>query len=102
MGWLPIQGPLLHHHHWLCDGPDLWQFCEKNIPPQFCKKLDFGFCLRHGIMSLFNTQQSFVELELIFMGVKNSGNQEVEQKTLLNFVPFGNTCKKMQKNVSNN
>ena len=77
-------------------------FCEKNIPPKFCKKIDCGLWLRHGIMSLFNTQQSFEELEVIFRGVKNSGNQEVQQKTLWNFVPFGNTCKKMQKNVSNN
>ena len=70
-------------------------FCEKNIPPKFCKKIDCGLCLRHGIMSLFNAQQSFVELEVIFWGVKNSGNQQVHQKTLSNFVPFGNTCKKM-------
>ena len=59
--------------------------CEKNISPKFCKKIDCGLYLRHGIMSLFNAQQSFVELEVIFWGVKNSGNQEVKQKT------FGNT-----------
>ena len=36
----------------------------------------------HGIMFFFNAQQSFVELEVIFGGVTNSGNQEVKQKTL--------------------
>ena len=54
-------------------------FYEKNILSKFNKKIDCGLCLRHGIMTLFNAQQSFVELEVIFRGVKNSGNQEVKQ-----------------------
>ena len=56
-------------------------FCEKNIPPNFCKKIDCVLCLRHGIMSLFNAQQSFVDLEVIFWWVKIAGNQEVQQNT---------------------
>ena len=75
---------------WICGN-----FDEKNIPQKFCKKIDCGLFLRHGIMSLFNAQQSFVELEVILGGVKYAGNQEVQQKTLYNFVPFWNTCKKM-------
>ena len=64
-------------------GPVLWQFFVKKIFRQnFVKKIDCGLCLRHGIMSLFNAQQLFVEIEVIFRGVKNSGNQEVQQKTL--------------------
>ena len=55
-------------------------FCEKNIPQFFCKKIDCGLWLRHGIMSLFNAQQSFVELEVIFRGVKNSGNQKFNKR----------------------
>ena len=55
-------------------------FCEKNIPQFFCKKIDCGLWLRHGIMSLFNAQPSFVELEVIFRGVKNSGNQKFNKR----------------------
>ena len=76
-------------------GPVCGNFCEKNILQNFCKKIDCWLCLRHGTMSLFNAQQSFVELAVIFWGVKNSGNQEVQQKTLYHFVPFGNTCKQL-------
>ena len=35
------------------------------------------------------------EHDVIFGEVENADNQEVQQKTLQNFVPFGNTCKKM-------
>ena len=54
---------------------------EKNIPKIFCNKLDCGLCLIHGIMSLLNAQQSFVELGVIQLWVKHADNQEVQQKT---------------------
>ena len=62
-------------------GPDLWQYCEKFITAKFCQKINCGLFSRHGIILLFNAQQSFVECGAIYLWVINADNQEVKQKT---------------------